>query len=457
MSFTTHSIVHALALAALSAAGLHAAPARAATIPVANCADSGPGSLREAVAGAGEGDILDMTAISCFTVRLLSPIVIEQDNLDIGFYPRGNQVGMIEIDAQHNGRVFLHNGAGRLRLENLILFNGLHSAALATGGCVHSEGDLELYRTYLWDCEARGEGGAEPMALGGAVHARNVLLHGGSILDNVASGANGFGGGISSEGRTRLLYADVNSNRARNGGGIHTMGGLTMTYSNVWANNAYDNAGIHVLAGSVTIAKSTLAVNTATHRCGAVCVEGTGRTSILDSTLSLNRARWLSAGDLTHDAKISNSTITQNTDTAADQCVGVVRARGEITLMSTILAGNFCNAPGTAYDLGGRPWLGDVFRGFSNFIGHSRLPLGPGSLRGDPRLGPLGQHGNLDLQVHMPLPDSPVIDAGYNVYDRLYDERGPGYPRVVGAAPDIGAVEWSPDPAASTRIAPTAD
>lgn len=438
----TASIIRMLTVAGLLGTGMYGMSARASTIAVANCADSGPGSLRAAVASAASGDIIDTTALTCITLRLLSPIVIAQESLEIGRYPRGDQVGMFEIDAQRNGRVFLHTGTGRLRLESLLVANGFHRAEFATGGCVHSEGDVELYRSHLSACEARGEGGAAPMALGGALHARNVSLHASGITGSSASGGNGHGGGVSSEGRTKLLHSAINGNTARTGGGIHTLGGLTMTYSNVWANTAYDDAGIHVRGGSATIAKSTIAINTATHRCGAVCVDGTGRTSILDSTLSGNRARWLSVGDLTHGATVSNSTITNNTDTAADECTGVVRARGELTLTSSIVAGNQCQAPMTAYDVGGRTWEGDVLRGFSNFIGHSRLPLPPGTLRGDPKLGALAQHGNRNLQVHMPLADSPVIDAGANPYNRLYDERGPGYPRVQGAAPDIGAVEF---------------
>jgi hypothetical protein len=41
----------------------------------------------------------------------------------------------------------------------------------------------------------------------------------------------------------------------------------------------------------------------------------------------------------------------------------------------------------------------------------------------------------------MPLSDSPAINRGGNVLNRTYDQRGPGFPRVKGAFPDIGAVE----------------
>ena len=37
--------------------------------------------------------------------------------------------------------------------------------------------------------------------------------------------------------------------------------------------------------------------------------------------------------------------------------------------------------------------------------------------------------------------DSPAINHGGNVLNRAYDQRGPGFPRVKGAFPDIGAIE----------------
>jgi hypothetical protein len=40
---------------------------------------------------------------------------------------------------------------------------------------------------------------------------------------------------------------------------------------------------------------------------------------------------------------------------------------------------------------------------------------------------------------------SPAIDAGSNPHDLDFDQRGAGFPRVLGAAPDIGAFEAPAD------------
>jgi hypothetical protein len=38
-----------------------------------------------------------------------------------------------------------------------------------------------------------------------------------------------------------------------------------------------------------------------------------------------------------------------------------------------------------------------------------------------------------------------VIDAGNNVQGTAADQRGSGFARILGAAPDIGAVEYADD------------
>ena len=436
---TSHTwFIRVLVGLALGVMAFYPDDARAASVPVANCADSGPGSLRDAVALAADGDTVDLSSIACLPINLTGgPIVVTQNNLEIGYFTPGSAT----IDAARNSRLILHTGSGLLRLFKINLFNGLHVAEFATGGCLHSEGDVELVSSGVFDCEALGQGGSNPMALGGAVHARNVVLKYMLIYRNRASGGNGHGGAISSEGRMTLFRSTVGQgNSARSGGGLSTMGGATLTYSAILDNTATDNAGVEVLGGSVTVNKSTIAGNSAVRRCGGLCVKGSGRTSVLDSTLSGNRARYLGAGELSDDATISNSTITDNADTSISECVGVIRAR-HLTLLSTIVAANRCAAGTPVYDVGGRAWEGYTLTGSHNLIGRSRMRVPQDTISGDPGLRPLSNYGTGQL-VHAPLPGSPVIDRGSNPLDRQYDQRGPGFPRVRGPSADIGAIEY---------------
>jgi hypothetical protein len=61
---------------------------------------------------------------------------------------------------------------------------------------------------------------------------------------------------------------------------------------------------------------------------------------------------------------------------------------------------------------------------------------------GDPRLGPLQDNGGPTL-THAPLPGSPLLSAGDNgsAAGLEFDQRGPGFPRILDGVVDIGAVE----------------
>ena len=58
----------------------------------------------------------------------------------------------------------------------------------------------------------------------------------------------------------------------------------------------------------------------------------------------------------------------------------------------------------------------------------------------DPRLGPLQDNGG-PTQTMALLPGSPALNAGDNTGAPTSDQRGPGFPRVVGGTIDIGALE----------------
>jgi hypothetical protein len=77
-----------------------------------------------------------------------------------------------------------------------------------------------------------------------------------------------------------------------------------------------------------------------------------------------------------------------------------------------------------------------------NLVGSADNPI-------DPLLGPLADNGGPTL-THALLPGSPAIDAGNNAYATDWDQRGPGYPRIVNGIIDIGAFEVQA-PAASRR------
>ncbi|HEY0504662.1 MAG TPA: choice-of-anchor Q domain-containing protein [Lysobacter sp.] len=435
-STTSSVIFRGLIGLAFATAALRPGDVQAATLPVSNCEDSGAGSLREAVATAMEGDTVDLSALECNPVALTSgQIEVPQDNLEM----IGRQG--ITIDANRTGRVIHHSGTGTLCIDRLLLTNGLYVANFATGGCLHSDGNVELVSSTVDSCQALGEGGTDPVALGGGVYANTALIRHSALSSNKAAGGAGHGGGISTVGRVTIFRSSVMFNEASAGAGVSTLGGATVTYSSISSNLARNNAGMEASGGSVTINKSSFMSNEAQLRCGAICVLGTGRTSILDSTFSRNLATFLSVGALSDDATISNSTIAFNVEQSGNECTGTIRAR-QLRMQSTIAASNACVASMQAYDVGGRPWEGYTLTGANNLIGRSLVGVPADTISADPRLEVTPAFNGGPTFTHLLLSDSPAIDRGNNVFNRQYDQRGPGFPRVKGVRADIGAVEF---------------
>ena len=115
-------------LAAACLALLCATPAslRAATIKVTNTADSGPGSLRAALASAGNGDTIDATGVSG-TITLTSGQLSVPNSVTV----LGPGSDRLTISGNNASRVFDVTGTN-LTIRGLTIANG-HGALYGTG------------------------------------------------------------------------------------------------------------------------------------------------------------------------------------------------------------------------------------------------------------------------------------------------------------------------------------
>jgi hypothetical protein len=112
-----------------------------------------------------------------------------------------------------------------------------------------------------------------------------------------------------------------------------------------------------------------------------------------------------------------------------------------VTISTSLVAGN--SAP-TGQDLSGAfDSLGHSLIGDTH---HSSGWVGTDLLNVDPKLGPLQDNGGPTWTMAL-LPGSPAIDAGNNALlppGVQYDQRGPGFLRIVNGTVDIGAYEFLP-------------
>lgn len=441
-----------VAFALLAVASLAPAQAEAATRRVGNCNDAGPSSLRAAIAGAASGDTIDMTGLSCGRIVLTSgELLVPQDNLTLV----GKGRFELTIDGNRTSRVFNHSGSGALHLHRLSVANGRVAveSGSALGGCIIAS-RVVLTRSRVHHCESFNPGGTDANGAGGAIFAGSVLLSRSSVFASAALG-EAEGGGIYA--RSVVLYrSQVYGNFASFGGGIHASGslgaiGLQATYSLVHGNSAASvGGGIAVREGELRLNKSTVSNNRIDNlregpygegpMAGGMFTEQQVRTVIVDSTISGNTAPDAGAA-LLGATSVYNSTIAYNRNGVYPGVPGLIGcgelavfATNTVRTFSSIHARSSCPS-GVAYDL-----LGTV-TGSDNLVERPQSTVPSDTIQGlDPRLLPLADYGG-PVRTHALASDSPAINRGSNVLDLEFDQRGPGFPRVKGAFPDIGAVE----------------
>jgi hypothetical protein len=394
---------------------------------VTNTNDSGPGSLRQALVDASDGDLINFAVTG--TIVLTSGGLVIDKNVTIS----GPGPDRLSIDGnQANFQcVFGVANSNTVTISGLTVTNGdcgIYSdhASLTVTNCVvtanngHSSvGGIGINDTLgptvrverRNDCDAREAYGDRPAGFAMLTVANCV------ISDNSGSGVQNFSAIVT------IIDSTISGNFADNsvggfgqGGGIYTDGGK--------------------LPGDLTVINSTISGNFASLDGGGIDSGFSGLT-ILNSTISGNstgdpdegRAGGIGASSVT----LLNSTVTGN---SAAICGGV--CGGTVEIGNTILNANASgNIDGTVTSHG---------YNISSDDGDGHLN-GPGDqINTDPLLGPLRNHGGPTL-THMPMRGSPAIDAGDpNTPPPDHDQRGACFLRVFGPRIDVGSVETQPRP-----------
>ncbi len=147
--------------------------------------------------------------------------------------------------------------------------------------------------------------------------------------------------------------------------------------------------------------------------------------------------------------EVKYSTIANNT--SSDDGGGIYNSATTCRISDTIMAGNTGNATlyqdlrgSTLCDVSDSLIAGAKYSQFNN-DGGNILNINPG-------LQPLANNGG-PTQTHALLESSPAVDAGTaGTFVPDTDQRGEGFPRVVGGGLDMGAFELRPDRIFSDRF-----
>jgi len=303
------------------------------------------------------------------------------------------------------------------------------------------------------DADIVGQGFRSTLVTGVRLRRLFRIEHGVSvrIVDlSLEGGAATEGGIVHNSGTLELERVHVRSGSAKLGGGIFNRGTLAAVDCLFQANigQAPDALGGAIYnSGTAELNRVTIAKNQAVFGCGGGVYNGTGATlDIVNSTVAKNNGRKGRGGGLCNagTARMTNVTAVRNRATL--QGGGVFNEGGTLEVVNTLLAQN--SAGGSAANCEG---VGITSLGHNLDDGTSCNFGGPGDLVATkPGIRSLTvQFDGYTPVILMKSALSPVIDTGDDGSCPPVDQRG--WPRPVGAACDIGAVEYQPPQPTPTR------
>ena len=386
-----------------------------------------------------------------------------------------NLSGLTISGGNHIGGLAADVGGGIDNLGTLTVSNSVFSSNTASdGGGLFNSGTLMVTDSTFTNNSATYDGGGG----GGIWNQGTATVNNSTFTDNIAP--NGSGGGIAGVGTLTVNDSNFTNNTAAvEGGGICDTAIVTVTDSTFTNNTAAVCGGGIFGAGffAVTVTDSTFVDNSSLfgggiYHAGSVAGNTIGILLASDSTFTGNSATWgggisnyggtltvnnstfadnsaVYGGDIDNDnggtTTVTNCTIDGN----AGQDGGICNATtSTLTLDNTIVAGN--SGPdivGSVQPTSKNNLIGDgtgitnlTELDPSNLVGTTADPL-------NPMLGPLANNGG-PTQTMALLPGSPAIDAGSvalavdaNGISLTTDQRGPGFPRIIGGTVDIGSYE----------------
>ena len=474
--------------ALICAAVIGIASANAATLIVTTAADSGAGSLRQALADAHNGDTIQFdAALNGQTINLTSGELVIDKNITISG-PGSNLLTVSRASTAANFRIFhvtpnhtviiggltisgglvdgTSNGGGILNSGSLTIANstisgnqaGLVSTSqIGYGGGISNSGMLEISSSFINSNSANFSGG-------GISNTGTVTIMDSAVSNNQSGFfmdvPNGYGGGISNSGTLELSKSAITGNEGRFcGGGISNTGTVTITDGTIRDNAAgfkfSPGSGLgggisNQDHGTVTVRNSRVSANRTTGHTSGFGGGGIGSDSsnttqeIINSTISGNFSfveggGVLNGGSLT----ITNSTFGDNSSSSLAGAWGIHNNGGMLQIGNTILKGgqgaNIINSNSGTVISHGYNLSSDNGGGFLNATGDQ--------INTDPMLGPLQNNGGPTF-THELLVGSPAINAGDPNFTPppFTDQRGPGYARVFNGRIDIGSFEVQPTP-----------
>ena len=323
-------------------------PAMAATITVINTDDSGAGSLREAIASAAPGDMIQFAVAG--TITLTTGELLINKDLTIG----GPGAESLAISGNNASRVFRVT-AGTVSISGVMIQNGNVATGQEGGGGISNWGTLTLNDVVV----------------------RNNTVNGTDSSDVGGGICNGFGSGV---GTLTINNSTIEGNTADRGGGIFNAGSNTLflTNSTVTLNTARVGAGV-TNYGTATLTNVTISGNTAANNGGGILNEAIA--TLTNVTITNNTALPTYGGGIQNGSTgpiTLRNTIVANSS-SGQACSGTITSNGH-----NLSSDNTCGFTGTGDLNNTDPLLGPLQDNGGPTSTHALLPGSPAIDTADP-------------------------------------------------------------------------
>jgi N-formylglutamate amidohydrolase len=372
---------------------------------VTSTADHGPGTLRDALLGAEDGDVVTFAAsLNGDTIRLEKELrICTQVTV------QGPGFGLLAVSGGDSTRLIRIMKTDSAVIRGLSLVRG-NSPGGEDGGGLLVEGTVRLASCKLADNYADDDGGGLSINENGVAYLDSCTISNNSCGDD--------GGGLRNFlGTLAINHTTVSGNSSPSfGGGLSSNGTVKIEASTFTQNQANSvGGGMRSFGGSVSILNSTFEGNTSGDRAGGIS------TSI--------------------DIDLNFCTLVNNTATNTG---GGIRSTGaNCTLQNTLIAKNTSpTGPdvainGGAFVSNGYNFIGDStgsawLSATADQLGNSVSPI-------DPLILPLTNNGGPTPTVAL-SPSSPCVDLANSSGAPATDQRG--QLRISNGQADIGAFEY---------------
>lgn len=359
--------------AAIGVAVLATSKLSAGTYVVTTTADSGPGSLRQAILSANAGCGGDITfykvsgtiglqsSLPAITqsVTILGPgeskLTVSGSSefsvFSIGAGVCGTISGLTIANGSAQGSFAANSSealgsgianAGQIEVRNCVIENCLNF--LSEGGAVYNSGTLQLNNCTVANSGSLGEFGEEAQVRGGGIfNSGNLIVNDCTISNCVASQGGGIFNSGSAEVKNSLVTACRDDNSEGDAGGIYNSAGSLLIHrstisgcaggfdggaivsfaslivrdTTISGNNALEGGGVFLAGGTNLFHNCTISSNN-DFGFGGGGIKNLAQLTLLACTISGNRSGYGGGGiENLNVLEMTNCTVSGNSCTAA--------------------------------------------------------------------------------------------------------------------------------------------